>query len=1175
MSRHKRTITQTNLFGVIGFLLWHPKPTKPVKTMNHSKRQTRFSLAKSFRLPQTFAVVFALTITLVPFSNLIGMGPGQSVLVAAVQDDASQRAFDTASLAQNNESYEFAIKEWDKLLAQHPNSKHAPRASYNAGVCSLQLGQYEKAIGYFKTASPKLDAESGLKPKSNLFLGFAQFRHGKDLQETQTQQQQQATDLLTTATKTFANLRSSDPKFEEIDQACFFQGGAYEALGRDEDAVKSYTQMLTYPKQTFKFEGLFALADAEARLGQYSKALEHYNAFRDAAKSADGHPMLQDVDLETGRTLIRLAVVDENNANKDNANQKLTKAIEILAPISSKDVTSEQTDDEKLVIEEARFQQAFCESRLGRFEKSANLYESIAQNPKSPRATQSLVNAGRNYINADQLDKATLVLEKSTATDSQYAAEAAHWLADEIYLKSEPVQAQKAYDLSTTWIAKTTESLKTDASDAKKSALVSLKMDQANAIYAMPQRRKESITLYQAIVANHADHALAPQSLYNAAFASLETGDFKAAIEQSAAFENAYAQSDYLSDTLEIKADALMLNEQPELAVGVFDQLVSKFADDKKVPVWKLGAARGLYIQKKYQPSIDKLQPIVNSMTDTNKKAETLHWIGSSQFQLKDFANAANSLSSCAQLTDQWRRADETLLTLCKSQMANKQIDAGKQTASSMIAKFPKSPLLSDLYYHLGRQAYEADQFEEAIKNFDQINQNYSDSRFAPYALYDAAWSQMELKKFDESQELFATLMAKFPKHELAIKSKVGRGASLRKTGNTEASIAELKEYIATGNPTGPSKSNALFEIGLNQVELKKWDDAVGTFKQLISEFPDSPKLDRFYYELAWAYNSKSEKEKGLEYFTKLTTEKPDSPLAGESNFHVGTAAYDAGKYDDAAKAYSACLNSKAEDHVREKAAYKLAWANYKQDRFKPALDAFTTQTDSFPKGDLYTDGLFMVAESQFRLKDHPAALAAYQKAQPIVNASTTVEPKIKWLTMLHGSQSANQSGQYDAAIKLASGMENSKADITYKQDASLELGTAYAALKKPEQAMEYYRKAAENLGRTGARARCMIGDIHFANKNFEKAVNEFKLVFFGFGGPQAAADVKPWQAYAIYEAARCSFVQVKDAPAESKQKLIDESIRQFEYLVKNYPEDKLAPEAKRQLETLAKLKSK
>jgi outer membrane protein assembly factor BamD (BamD/ComL family) len=99
-----------------------------------------------------------------------------------------------------------------------------------------------------------------------------------------------------------------------------------------------------------------------------------------------------------------------------------------------------------------------------------------------------------------------------------------------------------------------------------------------------------------------------------------------------------------------------------------------------------------------------------------------------------------------------------------------------------------------------------------------------------------------------------------------------------------------------------------------------------------------------------------------------------------------------------------------------------------------------------------------------------------------------------------------------------------------------------------------------------------MIGDLYFKDKKFEDAINEFKLVYFGFGGPQAATEVKEWQAYAIYEAARCSFVQVDTAPAELKPKLIEEAIKQFEYLLQNYADDRLAPEAKKQLETLKKL---
>ena len=118
---------------------------------------------------------------------------------------------------------------------------------------------------------------------------------------------------------------------------------------------------------------------------------------------------------------------------------------------------------------------------------------------------------------------------------------------------------------------------------------------------------------------------------------------------------------------------------------------------------------------------------------------------------------------------------------------------------------------------------------------------------------------------------------------------------------------------------------------------------------------------------------------------------------------------------------------------------------------------------------------------------------------------------------MLHGSQSANKVEKYQEAIDLVTALGDSQADITFKQDGWLEMGTAYRGLKQYDKALEYYHKAAENLGKTGARAHCMIGDLYFKDKKFEDAVNEFKLVFFGFGGPKASYGVKPWQAYAIY----------------------------------------------------------
>jgi len=605
----------------------------------------------------------------------------QTAFATPFQDeDAAQQIFDRASLAQNNQEYNFALKQWEDLLTQHSTSILAPRASYNAGVCSLQKTNYEKAIEYFGKALPKLDDESGLKSKAGLFLGFAQYRHGRDLNADATKKQQ-ATELLNTSTQTFATLLAGK-SFDEIDQACFFQGGAYEELEQDENALKSYTKMLTYPKQTYKFEGLLAIGDVEARLGHTAEALKHYESFRAEAATAGGHPMLDVVNLETGRTLIRLGIADEKAGNKQNADTNFNKAITILKPIAERDPATNTTEDAKLRSGEARFQQAYCLERLGQHSEAATVYQSVADDPNSQHKTQSLAYAGNNFLTAGETEKARLALEKAITVDSKYGPDAAHTLIEEIYLKAEPPQTQKAYDLATAWIPKSSES----------PALVSLKLDQANAIYAIPERRKESVAMFQTIVDQHSNDRLAPQALYNSAFAAIKVDDFKSAIDKSNAFESAYAESDFLPDTLEIKADAAMLSNQPEIAAQVFDQLVSKFPESKKSSAWKLGAGRATYLQKKFQPTIDRLTPLVDQLAEPSAKAEALHWIGSSQYQTKDYANAVNSLTRSNQLDGKWLRADETLFALCRSQMAGDQVEQGKVIATAGRPLLPSWP---------------------------------------------------------------------------------------------------------------------------------------------------------------------------------------------------------------------------------------------------------------------------------------------------------------------------------------------------------------------------------------------------------------------------------------------------------------------------------------------------
>ena len=208
-----------------------------------------------------------------------------------------------------------------------------------------------------------------------------------------------------------------------------------------------------------------------------------------------------------------------------------------------------------------------------------------------------------------------------------------------------------------------------------------------------------------------------------------------------------------------------------------------------------------------------------------------------------------------------------------------------------------------------------------------------------------------------------------------------------------------------------------------------------------------------------------------------------------------------------------------------------------------------------------------------FQQKKYDEALKAYLTAQPIVEASETIDPKLVSLTHLHGAQAANQTRAFQQAVDLVTPLTTSdKVSESYRADAWLELGSALNGLGRSAEALPALDKAKLGNERTSVRASCLIGDLHFKQKEFDQAISQFKEIQYRFGDTKVP-EVKNWVAYAIYEAARCYSVQVSTAAEDQKPELIKNAIRQFESLLEKFPQDRLAPEAKSQMEKLRQLR--
>ena len=171
------------------------------------------------------------------------------------------------------------------------------------------------------------------------------------------------------------------------------------------------------------------------------------------------------------------------------------------------------------------------------------------------------------------------------------------------------------------------------------------------------------------------------------------------------------------------------------------------------------------------------------------------------------------------------------------------------------------------------------------------------------------------------------------------------------------------------------------------------------------------------------------------------------------------------------------------------------------------------------------------------------------------------------------GAQAARELKKWDVVDSWLEKLMKKYPESSHKPYAIYELAYSAQNRKKLDRAVELFTDVAENSrNEIGARARFMIGELYFAERDFTKAIPDFEKVIYGFGASQAAEDVKNWQARASLEAGRCSEVMIGDLEGERKATAIRIAKKFYDQVVNDHPKHELVKQAQARIDDLNKL---
>lgn len=1030
-------------------------------------------------------------------------------------------AYNDAANFQNNGAVDLAVEAWTEFLQEHGNDPKAVDARYNLGVCQLQLKQFDLAIETLKKLAA--DEKKFERRQDVLFnLGSAFYSTGlagkpKRLDE---------------AHRIFQNLINEFPDGKYVDQSLFFQGESKYLQGYRAEATKAYKKLIDEQKNSpLRKDAMYALGVSYEELGDFARAGTIYDAYL-AEFSTD--KLASEVEMRKAETILR-------NGDFADSEKRFAK----VAGIEGFDMA-----------DHAIYRQAFCVAQQNRFKDAADLFASLTTKfPKSRYVEQATMAAGRAYFRATDFQAAAKWFDRILAMGSVFAPEAAHWRA-RIYLDAN--EANAALQLVEKHLA----------GNEQHPFFPNLQLDRADALFELKGRKPDALASYAKIADDFPEHAIRPQVIYNAAFAAMDLEKPKEALQFTKQFLDTYQDHPLIADVKQVAAESELKLGNNENAAKLFNDVANSGAKEQANSA-AIRQALAFSLEKKYAEAIEVIRKHAPQLKSSSDLAEAFFILGVSYAGLENPEKAETSFLKSLDAKPDFEQADQVLLNLSKVQKKLDKLDEAIASARRVITDYPESEYLERANFRLAEYLYAKTDYNAAIAAYDKVIQSATDSNLVAYSHYGRGWSHLKLNRHQAAIEAFSSLVNEHPRHKLSAQTYYARAMANQQSGNFQPALEDLSKLNA--DEKMGKATDVAYLRGLCQAGLKQLKEAATTFSEIIKTDPEYTSIDKVYYELAWIYKNSNRNDDATTVFERLVIERPASNLASEASFHVAEQKYRKKEFTDAIKHYrNATEQSAANPELGEKSLYKLGWSHYQLKQYEDAAGVFRNQVSQHEDGDLANDGRFMIGECQFKLRRWDQAMKIFREVQDKPMSSQ----RINALAMLHGGQAASQQKKWDDSIQWFERLQTKYPKSNYLPTALYEMAWAHQNQGRLNQALKLYTSATEKTrSEVGARSRFMIGEILYANKQYERAIREFQKVMYGYGAEKAAAQIKRWQAKAGYEAGQCAGVLASQTSDDAQRDShLNSAKKLFSYVIEKHPQTEEAAAARKQLARYAAL---
>ncbi len=433
---------------------------------------------------------------------------------------------------------------------------------------------------------------------------------------------------------------------------------------------------------------------------------------------------------------------------------------------------------------------------------------------------------------------------------------------------------------------------------------------------------------------------------------------FGAAVES---FEQAFQLSESEDDksyALFRQAYALVQADRPADAAAKYEQLLEQFPESDFAATAVLASAQSVYRSGDLDKAAERFRRVLKG-NNLTAATEAAHWLARIEISKSRLEDAAKIVRDRIEQGTEGPFVLELKLDLAEIlSMQPSTASEAMKLFQSVYRDDPKSAVAPRALYNAAFSALQVGQFPLAVNLATEFLKQFPDDTLNADVQFIAAESLLLQKKTKQAADRYKQLVKSTPKDNFqrpvwTLRTAVAFNAS-RQFPETIKFLDSEIDSLKTAN----QKAEAYQLIGRAHLLSGDGRKAIDSFRSSVQASPDWPGANQSRLLLGQAYAVSGRNEQALSTWQELIDSASTSLAADQARYKIAQIESSNGNYDRAIEQYQQILNSDTAKQILPHAQYGKAWAMMQREDYGPAADALDRMIESYPDHPLHNDAI-------------------------------------------------------------------------------------------------------------------------------------------------------------------------------------------------------------------------